>query len=55
MKQIWPKRDFSHKMRIRNFSTPKTIERIAKKCEKLQFLGIFGQKGQFWTDFGQNG
>ena len=24
-------------------------ERIAKKCEKPPFLGIFGQNGQFWT------
>ena len=26
-----------------------------EKCEKPHFLGIFGQKGQFWTVFGQNG
>ena len=29
-------------------------ERIAKKCEKPSFLGILGQKGQFWKVFGQN-
>ena len=26
-----------------------------EKCEKPPFLGILGQKGQFWTVFGQNG
>ena len=26
-----------------------------EKCENLPFLGIFGQKGLFWTVFGQNG
>ena len=28
---------------------------LRKKCEKPPFLGILGQKGQFWTVFGQNG
>ena len=30
-------------------------ERIAKKGEKPQFLGILGQNGHFWRVFGQNG
>ena len=30
-------------------------ERIAKKSEKPPFSTILGQRGQFWTVFGQNG
>ena len=68
MTQIWPKRDifeFFHKMIKHNFFRLQRLglvqkiensnERIAKKCEKLPFLGILGQNGQFWTVFGQNG
>ena len=30
-------------------------ERIARKMRKPPFVGIWGQNGQFWTVFGQNG
>ena len=54
------------KVRKNSKITPKTKHSIKnqqilmngqqkKKNEKPPFLGIFGQKGPFWTVFGQNG
>ena len=63
--QFWPKWaifEISQKKRKRHFfSTPeskklgKSDARFSKKMQKTSILGILGQKGQFWTVFGQNG
>ncbi len=67
--QFWPKRaifEISEKKRKRHFfSTPETMLRakklgkydawFSKKMRKTSIFVILGQKGQFWTVFGQNG